>query len=718
VSSYRQLAEECTKYLHIATLLMNLVIPTKLPSLFPDLEPLYESLASEYWHRLPFWRLISDPWPLLEPLMISDSDSELGPKLSPLCPFLNIDRDDFYVKRAIHLYTRSSLQSSSGLSSGSSGESVALSSSSSAVSLSPQMESLLAEIHDIASCTKKPLTRVKIWRLVYEMEQDRNSSVALKALETALEVFDQLQDMVQGAELGESYRDMKYEVLLELVKHKSKEILQEMQREKERLIRQDSNVIWKRIMNSERHCIVSKLTPYLGDITALLKIFFETVLEEVWVLQLNALRKTTGEAVGGGTTGVLSAYDLLDEPLLPVVTEYLKFIGQVAVKLYDIHSTVEAFNSSEEVKESKEKDQGSSANPLTSSLLQSVRHSQIGRLLADVDTPGSSSSSQTSAQTSSTSGSHSSSAVTSASTSAGELWGSISSAADNSIISPSSAEVRRREDVYRAFGIAALLATCTASCPSLLLINQLLAVGKGASNRSQRRLTARSKFRAVQAIRFLPDLSLLTQQQQGQNSEEQLRWLPLLRNADYLRSLRGFLFCLAELQELRIPCSEETLAYALQHDPNAYSAPPAASGVPVVQSSAVVPSAAASSERVVSLVNTWIHDEGHHSDVCELARDLLLISHCQEPQIWVKLLTHLLSRSFHRLAIHTTVLLCSSSSRSSSLPLLSLLLSDQYLAKLLTETFNRCHGDIADKLEQVRLSPGLTFSLSSLCSLF
>jgi hypothetical protein len=442
---------------------MNLSIPTKMVTLFPELEPLYDNLATEYSFRLPFWKLIADPWPLLEPLMISDS--EIGPKLSPLCPFLNIERDDFYVKRAIHLYTRSSLQSSSfGLSTGASTE----------ASLSPQMEILLKDIHDIASCTKKPLTRVKIWRLVYEMEQDRNSSVALKALETALEVFDQLSiitsNMATAADPNDlqTYRDMKYETTLELVKHRSKEILLGMQAHKMDLIKHDSNLTWKAILSSDSHSIVTRLTPYLGDITNLLKIFFETaVLEEVWVIQLNALKKTTS-AASASASHLLTAYDLLDEPLLPVVTEYLKFIGEVAVQLYEIHSALESFGGGGEDGGRDQKEETSTttpSNPLTSSILQAVRHSQIGKLLADVDVPGSSADSHSRVMKSTSSQSSSSQATGGGASLVGGLWGTISSS--DSVVSPSSAEVRRREDVYRAFGIAALLATCTPSCPRL-----------------------------------------------------------------------------------------------------------------------------------------------------------------------------------------------------------------------------------------------------------
>lgn len=209
-------------------------------------------------------------------------------------------------------------------------------------------------------------------------------------------------------------------------------------------------------------------------------------------------------------------------------------------------------------------------------------------------------------------------------------------------------------------------------------------------------MTARSKFRAVQAILFLPQLPQVVEK--GENfNEEQLKWLPLLRDMNYLYSLRGYLYCLAELQELRIPCSEETLAYALQHDTNAYSSGTHSGSTTTTKSSEL-------SDQIISLVNTWIHDEGHHSDVCELSRDLLLVSSCWNPQIWLKLISHVLNRNFVRLLFHTLVIL-------QKFSLFSILLSDGYLYKLIADAIYRSSYDITEKLEQV--CPLIPFHLSS-----
>lgn len=486
MESYRGLVDECTRYLHIATLLINLPISTKMDTLFPDLSSLYESLSSEYHYRLPFWKLISEPWTLLEPLMIVDS--EIGPKLAPLCPFLQIERDEFYVKRAIHLYTRCSLQQSTTVLVDSTPLVPSSSSSSTTIplQLSPQMESLLKDIHDIASCTKKPLTRVKIWRLVYEMEKDRNSHIALKALQTALEVFHQIRlipTITESEQQQQQYHDMKYEIILEIVKHKSKDILHGMQSYKMAMIRSYESTItptttnttppptatgtsatptatsattcnthnlWKHILCYES--LVMKLTPYLGDINSLLKIFFENLLHEVWVMQCHAIRRTSV---------ILTPYDLLNQKLLPIIIEYIKYAGNVALQLYEIHLALDTNHETKKEEIVSSNATTSATSVLTSSTLQSVRHSMIGKLLADVDIPESENHSRVMKSAAQGTNTQISGLVNG-------LWGTISSS--DSIASPSSAELRRREDVYRAFSIATLLASCTPSCPRYFIL--------------------------------------------------------------------------------------------------------------------------------------------------------------------------------------------------------------------------------------------------------
>lgn len=164
----------------------------------------------------------------------------------------------------------------------------------------------------------------------------------------------------------------------------------------------------------------------------------------------------------------------------------------------------------------------------------------------------------------------------------------------------------------------------------------------------------------------------------------------------YVTSLRGYLYCLSELQELRIPCSEETLSYALQHDINSYNSNSSStnSTTSINNNDHNHNNSHSNYDQIISLVNTWIHDEGHHSDVCELGRDILLISSCYDPQIWIKIISHILNRNFMRLLYHSLVII-------HNLPIFSMILSDEYLTKLLSESIYRSNYDIIEKLEQV-----------------
>lgn len=130
-----------------------------------------------------------------------------------------------------------------------------------------------------------------------------------------------------------------------------------------------------------------------------------------------------------------------------------------------------------------------------------------------------------------------------------------------------------------------------------------MAVSKGTGARSQRRLTARSKLRAIQAILFTKHAVPPSREGCKDGS-----------NVSSVRSLGRYLFCLAEQQELRLSCSEETLADAV-----GFSLSDS-----FVDSGGGTPNPS-------PLVSTWLHDEGHHSDVCELARDVLLSASAAMP---------------------------------------------------------------------------------------
>ena len=194
---------------------------------------------------------------------------------------------------------------------------------------------------------------------------------------------------------------------------------------------------------------------------------------------------------------------------------------------------------------------------------------------------------------------------------------------------PTTAEVRRRNDVYRAFCLALLAHTCCTSDEMDLkargaYITQLDAFATGA--KTNQKITARGRFRCAQAVFYLRSIHQLKTQ----------------------TSLRHYLLCLGEVKESRMICSEETLATALGH---AFACD---------QSSVV------STPDPSMLIRTWIRDEGHHTNVMELCRDLLVsaghISNTYAAsstclQLWAELLHHMCQRGQVVTLIHSLVII-------------------------------------------------------------
>lgn len=85
-------------------------------------------------------------------------------------------------------------------------------------------------------------------------------------------------------------------------------------------------------------------------------------------------------------------------------------------------------------------------------------------------------------------------------------------------------------------------------------IDQLQGLARsGGKSGKARRFTCRSKFRAIQALRFCPPPNA------GEEKNQFVSYSWTSEDND----LWSFLYCMSELQELRLPCSEETLGEAL-----------------------------------------------------------------------------------------------------------------------------------------------------------
>ena len=162
-------------------------------------------------------------------------------------------------------------------------------------------------------------------------------------------------------------------------------------------------------------------------------------------------------------------------------------------------------------------------------------------------------------------------------------------------------------------------------------IAQLQAVVLGKGAKSQRRLTIRSRLRAAFALQLIvtntdstvkrisasaQSSSSVTSSAQTSKSTEETSSVG--DSSLELNRMVPFLECLAELQETRLPCSEEVLMDALCSPTSLSSAFPSSSSsslVAAVTDKEKEKEKKAARTDVRVLVRTWLHDEGSHQEV-------------------------------------------------------------------------------------------------------
>lgn len=154
---------------------------------------------------------------------------------------------------------------------------------------------------------------------------------------------------------------------------------------------------------------------------------------------------------------------------------------------------------------------------------------------------------------------------------------------------------------------------------------QLDSVIRGKGVRVMRRLTARSKYRAAQSLFYLQSATVHSVAVMAE-----------------LASYKSYLYCLSELQEIRLPCSEESLLDAM--------------GLKIVDFKMVTVSADSSAVDPKALVRTWLHDEGAHVEVVELARDLLVATRYRDAGIWFHLVGHMVAKGMHRALLQSLLM--------------------------------------------------------------
>eukprot|EP01036_Dinobryon_divergens_P030754 gene30755-40048_t len=572
----------------------------------------YEGLSGVYNTRLPLWPLLEDPWGVIEPVMAVSP--EIASKLAPLCPLLQLDRDEFYGRRAMTAYAKCTSLTLKTVNKSERGNA---------------FQTLMDAVQGILS----PLRRVDVWKWLYARERGHDDSLALKALDLALQsvtdaaslsmsMSSRDRNIVENVhtlqtELSTELRCLRCEIAVKAVQYIP-----------------DSTTEVKMSSSSSTLFVPPYLLPLLSDPPALLRKLLETSLEISWNMQLYYLCQIQPD--------VLCVSEMTRYPLCPRVIGYLQNVAKAADDIasqIDTSSTMSSSMSIQNTATTTGAATGTSVDspPLlsqsASTLLEGLRSHIIGKLLADTDITHSSS--KTHQQT-----------VNSYSSSG---WGGLWGGGVESVVKITEAETRRREDLYFGFSLAAVICSCVQESVRTSYISQLVGLAHGQGVKSMRRLTSRSRLRALFAMNLLGHN--LTSPS-ATSSSDIVSDIPL-------QKLGSFLYCLAELQEIRLPCTETTLSEALDmnnnnsssnksNDPNNVTSGKNSS----TSSSSVVVLQGASP---AALVRTWLHDEGQHSEVSELSRDLLLSAQCHDPSIWTLLIEHM-DRNGHQRALLTTIM--------------------------------------------------------------
>jgi hypothetical protein len=210
--------------------------------------------------------------------------------------------------------------------------------------------------------------------------------------------------------------------------------------------------------------------------------------------------------------------------------------------------------------------------------------------------------------------------------------GSASVAANKSVaVSAVEGAVSASNTIPPATGSSTGLHPIISKKASYIAQLQAVVLGKGA--KSQRRLTIRSRLRAAFALQLIAtnaDSTVKRISTSAQNSSSapstnassaQMNESAEDTNSHGEHSLElkrmvPFLECLAELQETRLPCSEEVLMDALCSRPSMSSFfPSSSSSLVAVTDKEKEKEKNITRTDVRVLVRTWLHDEGSHQEV-------------------------------------------------------------------------------------------------------
>lgn len=459
--------------------------------------------------------------------------------------------------------------------------------------------------------------RLNIWKWLYTKEKGVNNIIAEKAITTSLQL------LTTSIPVNSDHITINCEEIDSLMTSLINDLV--AIRCEFTIINLDNKVsnIFNNYINMSS---LARIKSSYNNPNILLQNLLEILITRSWSLQLQSLRYQSE---------ILCSDDILNQIHTPLVVKYLKYVS-IAIKEIVLHNSM--LTTTEVVKDKEDINN-----------LETIRHSMIGKFLSDLDN--------------NTNNSKTNSNNTSS------LWGEDT---NSSILICTLSELRRREDIFLSFSISVLISSCDSIEVRSSYITQLNTVYRGQSIRSMRRLTSRSKFRAIQAINFLNignEYELLSTITGDKLCVDNINDSSLLK----LDKLKLYLYCLSELQELRLPCSEETLLMSLglldnglKHDSHICNPSP--------------------------LIKTWIYDEGNHIEVIDLSRDLLIVCDINDISIWENLLNHMDQKSQLRNFFVTLVII-----RNKSIFLS--LCRNQALLSLIMKIVMKCCVDIINKID-------------------
>ena len=392
-------------------------------------------LPDLYKERLPLWHLLRDAWFVLDPILTHAP--EYASKLSPLCIPLKIDKNEFNARKIKAIYTRatSNLMSCSTL-------------CVSVYDRERKAEAIQAASDAMDLSISSPYEHVELWRWVFNKERGSGDDEhALIALDKAICMAQKHAQLVPKSAAHHHHHHLSPIALMD-------SLLQE-----------------RRILNCER--LVKSLIDELAleapplkvlllnsvsNPSLLLRYILEIVVELSWDAYMQGLSQISS---------CITELTLIGCPpnhaVLQLVKKAARVIDDIAEN-YGLNSPLQV-NTTTTTTTTHES--SSSANSLSTTQLEILRHSIIGRLLSDVETSSSSGGCGNSSSSRSTGGGSGldvdSTAMGSSSTGStlGNNLNGLWKFSDESPYLPGGAEKRRREDLYLSLSIAVLVLSCS-----------------------------------------------------------------------------------------------------------------------------------------------------------------------------------------------------------------------------------------------------------------